>query len=201
MFQYGYQHDCFLGKEAFYCCEPEGWRLCVFDADGSKLPEEQKLELQKTLSQVASSNGQQSVANKLVKEPQSMTDVPAYLTQADWDVLLQGDLDKAPHVLVARLRLCGITSLKEDSKKVCIALLVQSLLWHGHKMPDPQTIYKMAQQFTFLFNGRKWLVSTLLLGQSLVLLRARCLWSRPTMLATGWVQFFRSHSGSFFGAG
>ena len=78
--------------------------------DGSKLPEEQKLELQKTLSQVASSNGQQSVANKLVKEPQSMTNVPAYLTQADWDVLLQGDLDKAPHVLVARLRLCGITS-------------------------------------------------------------------------------------------
>ena len=117
--------------------------------DGSKLPEEQKLELQKTLSQVASSNGQQSVANKLVKEPQSMTNVPAYLTQADWDVLLQGDLDKAPHVLVARL----ITSLKEDSKKVCIALLVQSLLWHGHKMPDPQTIYKMAQQFTFLFNA------------------------------------------------
>ena len=121
--------------------------------DGSKLPEEQKLELQKTLSQVASSNGQQSVANKLVKEPQSMPNVPAYLTQADWDVLLQGDLDKAPHVLVARLRLCGITSLKEDSKKVCIALLVQSMLWHGHKMPDSQTIYKMAQQFTFLFNA------------------------------------------------
>ena len=121
--------------------------------DGSKLPEEQKLELQKTLGQVASSNGQQSVANKLVKEPQSMPNVPAYLTQADWDVLLQGDLDKAPHVLVARLRLCGITSLKEDSKKVCIALLVQSLLWHGHKMPDPETIYKMGQQFTFLFNA------------------------------------------------
>ena len=33
--------------------------------DGSKLPEEQKLELQKTLGQVASSNGQLSVANKL----------------------------------------------------------------------------------------------------------------------------------------
>ena len=121
--------------------------------DGSKLPEDQKLELQKTLGQVASSNGQQSVANKLVKEPQSMPNVPAYLTKADWDVLLQGDLDKAPHVLVARVRLCGITSLKEDSKKVCIALLVQSLLWHGHKMPDPETIYKMGQQFTFLFNA------------------------------------------------
>ena len=49
---------------------------------------------------------QQSVANKLVKEPQSMTNVPAYLTLADWGVLLQGDSDKAPHVLVARLRLC-----------------------------------------------------------------------------------------------
>ena len=113
--------------------------------DGSKLPEEQKLELQKTLGQVASSNGQLSVANKLVKEPQSMPNVPAYLTQADWDV--HGDLDKA------RLRLCGMTSLKEDSKKVCIALLVQSLLWHGHKMPDPETIYKMGHQFTFLFNA------------------------------------------------
>ena len=45
--------------------------------DGSKLPEEQKLELQKTLGQVASSNGQQSVANKLVKEPQIMPNVPA----------------------------------------------------------------------------------------------------------------------------
>ena len=121
--------------------------------DGSKLPEEQKLELQKTLGQVASSNGQLSMANKLVKEPQSMPDVPAYLTQADWDVLLHGDLDKAPHVLVTRLRLCGMTSLKEDSKKVCIALLVQSLLWHGHKMPDPETIYKMGHQFTFLFNA------------------------------------------------
>ena len=48
--------------------------------DGSKLPEEQKLELQKTLGQVASSNGQQSVANKLVKGPQSMPNVPAYLS-------------------------------------------------------------------------------------------------------------------------
>ena len=50
--------------------------------DGSKLPEEQKLELQKTLGQVASSNGQLSVANKLVKEPQSMPNVPAYLTES-----------------------------------------------------------------------------------------------------------------------
>ena len=32
MFQYGYQHACFFGKEAFYCCEPESWGLCVFDA-------------------------------------------------------------------------------------------------------------------------------------------------------------------------
>ncbi len=112
--------------------------------DSSKLPEEQKLELQKTLGQVA---------NKLVKEPQSMPNVRAYLTQADWDALLQGDLDKAPHVLVTRLRLCGITSLKEDSKKVCIAPLVKSLLWHGHRIPDPHTIYKMGQQFTFLFNA------------------------------------------------
>ena len=47
----------------------------------------------------------------------------------------------------------GSGCVKEDSKKVCIALLVQSLLWHGQKMPDPQTIYKMAQQFTFLFNA------------------------------------------------
>ena len=32
MLPFGYQHDCFLGKEAFYCCEPQGWGLCVFDA-------------------------------------------------------------------------------------------------------------------------------------------------------------------------
>ena len=77
-----------------------GKKSLMQHVDGSKLPEEQ-LELQKTLGQVASSNGQQSVANKLVKEPKGMPNVPAYLTQADWDVLLQGDLDKAPHVLVA----------------------------------------------------------------------------------------------------
>ena len=65
--------------------------------------------------------------SKLVKEPQSMPNVLACLTQADWDVLLQGDL--APHVVVTRLRLCGVASLKEDSKKVCVALLVPSLLW------------------------------------------------------------------------
>ena len=67
-----------------------------------------------------------------------MPNVLACLTQADWDGLLQGDL--APHVLVTRLKLCGIASLKEDSKKVSIALLVPSLLWHGDKMPDPQEI-------------------------------------------------------------
>ena len=63
--------------------------------------------------------------------------MPNVLACLDWDVLLQGDL--APHVLVTRLKLCGIASLKEDSKKVCIALL-PSLLWHGDKMPDPQEI-------------------------------------------------------------
>ena len=81
--------------------------------DGSKLPEEQKLELQKTLGQVASSNGQLSVANKLAKEPQSMPNVPAYLTQADWDVLLHGDLDKALQAMLrchAFQERCGLAA-------------------------------------------------------------------------------------------
>ena len=39
--------------------------------DDSKLPEEQKVELQKTLSQVASANGQQSAANTWSRSPRA----------------------------------------------------------------------------------------------------------------------------------
>ena len=39
--------------------------------DDSKLPEEQKVELQKTLSQVASANGHQSAANTWSRSPRA----------------------------------------------------------------------------------------------------------------------------------
>ena len=121
----------------------------------SSLEDTKKQWLQDKIMERAAEGGEGSKGSKIVKSPQSLVNVPAYLTEAEIQQLLTGEITKAPHLIVQRLRLLGLTSIKEDTKRYCVALLVQSMLWHGMQMPDGDYTYMLATQFTSLFQASK----------------------------------------------
>ena len=117
----------------------------------SSLDDEKKQWLKDKLMEKAASSQEGQSGTKIVKSPQSLTNVPAYLTKDELQQLMTGEISKAPHIVVARLRMIGLTSLEEDTKRSCVALLVQSMLWHGMQMPDGDYTYMLTTQFTRLF--------------------------------------------------
>ena len=86
-----------------------------------------KAELQNYLLERAASNNESG--NKLVKMPQLLENPAAYLTKSELVSLTQGPIGEVPLVIARRLRTIGLTSLKENTKKSCVALHVQAMLW------------------------------------------------------------------------
>lgn len=121
----------------------------------SSLQEEKKTWVQNKLMARAVAGEEGAKGNKIVKSPQSLVSIAAYMTVDEMQQLMSGDITQAPHLIVKRLRLAGVTSIKEDTKRYCVALLVQSMLWHGMQMPDADYTYMLATQFTNLFHASK----------------------------------------------
>lgn len=110
-------------------------------------------KLKNELMRRAAANQQASGGNKVVRTPQSLVNMLAYLTKKELDHLMTGEIAMAPYIIVRRLKLVGMTSLKEDTKRAAVSLLVQCMLWHGMQMPDADYTYRMATQFTSLFGS------------------------------------------------
>ena len=121
----------------------------------SGLDDAKKSWLQEKLMEKAASGEANAKGNKIVKSPQSLLNISAYLTESELQQLMTGEITKAPHLIVQRLRMAGVTSIKEDTKKNCVAMLVQAMLWHGMQMPDGDYTYMLATQFTSLFQASK----------------------------------------------
>jgi hypothetical protein len=78
--------------------------------------------------------------------PQSNTFMYNYMTQNDWSMLNASDCTywTAVNVVATRLRLIGVKSLKEDTKKVCTAMLVHCFMQKSSKMPSYKVIYQLS---------------------------------------------------------
>ena len=83
----------------------------------SSLDDEKKQWMKDKLMEKAASSQEGQSGTKIVKSPQSLTNVPAYLTKDELQQLMTGEISKAPHIVVARLRMIGLTSLEEDTKR------------------------------------------------------------------------------------
>ena len=67
--------------------------------------------------------------------------------------LMQGDVKDVPIVIARRLRVIGLTSLKESTKKSCVTLHVQAHLWQNLHQPDADKIYTLATDFQEVFHS------------------------------------------------
>ena len=83
--------------------------------DNCSLNDTVKQDLQNELLNRAS--GSKETANKLVKVPQSLTNPAGYLTKPEIMNLMQGNIKHAPTIIAKRLKLAGLTSLKDYTKK------------------------------------------------------------------------------------
>ena len=82
--------------------------------------------------------------------PQSNIFMYNYMTQNDWNMLNSQDCTywSAINVLATRLRLVGVKSLKEDTKKWCTALLLHCFMQKSNKMPPYKMIYQLSQDLS-----------------------------------------------------
>ena len=82
--------------------------------------------------------------------PQSLVFLYNYLTQQDWDKLCSTSCSywDALQVVAARLRSIGVRSLKEDTKKAAVALIVHVGMDKSGSMPAYKMIYQLVQDFT-----------------------------------------------------
>ncbi|CAE7033964.1 unnamed protein product [Symbiodinium sp. CCMP2592] len=90
---------------------------------------------------------------KLVKVPQTLKNPVAYLTKEEIVQIMQGDIKDAPILIARRLRVIGLTSRKECTKKSCVTLHVQAHLWQNLQQPDADKIYKLATDFQDVFHS------------------------------------------------
>ena len=82
--------------------------------------------------------------------PQSNIFMYNYMTQNDWNMLNSQECTywSAINVVATRLRLVGVKSLKEDTKKWCTALLLHCFLQKSSKMPPYKMIYQLSQDLS-----------------------------------------------------
>ena len=86
-------------------------------------------------------------------KPQLLLDISNYPTHAQWDVMMDPGtsyLAKAT-TLTALLRSLGVQSLREQTAKSCIGLLVTVVSEQQKSMPEHRLIYQMLGDFKNVF--------------------------------------------------
>ena len=101
----------------------------------SELPDEMKEALMDTVDQQASSN--MAGPLRLTTTPQTLRTVYNYVSNNELKTLLQmsSNMDALP-LISARLRMIGLKSLKECTKKNVTALLLHLALRRGEALPN-----------------------------------------------------------------
>ena len=109
----------------------------------SELPDEMKEALMDTVDQQASSN--MAGPLRLTTTPQTLRTVYNYVSNNELKTLLQmsSNMDALP-LISARLRMIGLKSLKECTKKNVTALLLHLALRRGEALPTVQELYKLS---------------------------------------------------------
>ena len=84
---------------------------------------------------------------KLMTTPQSMTMPWNYLCQSEWQKLQSSGCTnvEATSIIIKRIKLCGLKSLKEDTKKYITAFLVAFQQQTVPALPPAHEMYKLSQ--------------------------------------------------------
>lgn len=118
----------------------------------TNLPEACVDQISQTLDNVCMMDGAGQSALQLTTKAQACDHMFNYLTKQDWKVLENDGLWPGVNVLVRRLRLIGITSLKECVKKISLGILVlMELQRTGGRMPKYREIYSLGSQLSQSF--------------------------------------------------
>ena len=136
--------------------------LAMFkNIEAAQLPEGLKSKL---VLQVEKSCSESSAGPLRVNcAPQSMPAPWNYMSTSEWAKLLQVSTMEAVQVIVARMRKAGIKSLKEDTKKGIVSMLIYLETAKSKPVPPPGEIYQLAiyVKDSFLACGQEALVAGL----------------------------------------
>ena len=109
----------------------------------STLPEENTSTLNSALDTVATEGV--AMAAKTTMQPQAIDHVCNFLSKKDWEAISTQSMWSGATTLAMRLKKLNVQSLKESSKKVITALLVQMEINRTNKMPSYHCIYQLSQ--------------------------------------------------------
>lgn len=129
--------------EAVHILTPSAFVQLMDATEKSDLPDAVKEELHKAFESKTAAGVQGHL--KLQTSPQSVTSVDNFLSTSEWNRLQHMTTMEACQVVVGRMQLCGLKSLKEDSKKYVTALLVHLQMKHGKPLPPSAEMYKLSQ--------------------------------------------------------
>ena len=111
----------------------------------SSLNEENRKSLLTLLDAKACGTVQDAANYKVTKVGHALVHIENYMSTKDWEVLSQGTQWEATLCMAKRLRALGMTALKEETKKVCTALLVYMGYQQTKVFPNYWAIYHLSQ--------------------------------------------------------
>lgn len=108
---------------------------------GLNLPQQLQEDIMAGLDNLTLSNPSNMA---LQAKQQSLHHLPPYLTNADWNLLEKASEVDMRQVIASRLKALGIQSMKEETKKACVAVMLHCLVNVQQKaLPNPWAIYYM----------------------------------------------------------
>ena len=139
--------DALMAKvESLQLVTPSNYVLLMETMEKTTLPSDIKKELEYSFEKKTAAGAQGP--HRLQSTPQSMTMPFNYLSKSEWD-RLDGDCTtvEAAHMLIKRMKMCGLKSLKEDTKKQVTASLVvlQMRSTKTKTLPPSAEMYKLSQ--------------------------------------------------------
>ena len=96
---------------------------------------------------------QESGSSRLQQKPQQCDSLVKYLTAEEIEAVETQDMWSGTAVLAKRLRLLGVRSMKESTKKVAVAVLLLLEFKRTSKMPGADISYTLAQHMLAAFDG------------------------------------------------
>jgi len=114
-------------------------------------PDKYKEQLQSRFEERALN--ETSSALKLQTQPQILTTVYNYLNESEWKTVQgKGPSDTMP-LIARRLKACGLKSLKETTKKHCVAVVLHCMLQRGEVRPPSTELYQLVCYFQDTFHA------------------------------------------------
>ena len=133
-----------------------GWtadQLCkmIEAVTQSSLSGSNKDSLLKALDEAACPTVSAQSQVKLTSKPQTLVQIFNYLSKEDWAKLECSSSWDSTVVMAERLRRCGLTSLKEETKKWATAIIVQLQIKRANIAPTYDQVYYLAEQLHKVF--------------------------------------------------